>query len=236
MKKQLLCWLSLIWLASCSPSADELFQEGIRHLEESDYQKAITYFDRAIDKQADFTSALNAKGIALIQLAQYDRAIETLNRSIKIDSLSYKPYYNRGNAWFEKGEYRAAVMDYNTANGLEPGVLDIYFNRGVALMGMEEYEDAIFDFEILIQENPEHPRAWFNKGKSEFWNNDPVSSINSLTRAVDLDNSNGEAYYLIGTIQMSAFNMVDEGCVSFKMARSLGYADAQTWIDDFCKE
>lgn len=236
MKKQLVFWISLIWLASCSPSADELFQEGIRHLEDSEYQKAITFFDRAIDKHADFASALNAKGIALIQLSQYDRAIESFNRSIKIDSLSYKPYLNRGNAWFEKGEYKAAIMDYNKANGLEPGILDVYFNRGVALMGLESYEDAIFDFETVLQENPGNARAWFNKGKSEFWNNDPVSSINSLTKSVDLDKTNGEAYYLIGTIQMSAFNLVEEGCVSFKMARSLGYADAQTWIYDFCKD
>lgn len=236
MRKYLI-WSIAIFLAwSCSPSEQELFEEGVRLLESSQYQKSIEYFDRAIEKNPGFTAALNAKGVALFQQAKYDEAIEAFTASIEIDPESYKPYFNRGNAYLEKKAFKEALLDYNMANGLDPQQVDIYYNRGLALLGLEEYEDAIFDFDVVLQANPDHALAQFNKAKSQLGNNDPVGAVESLFNTVNLDNRNGAAYYLLGVTQMSAFGQKEDGCANLKMALSLGFAEAKTWIDDFCEE
>jgi hypothetical protein len=35
---------------------------------------------------------------------------------------------------------------------------------------------------------------------------------------------------------MSALGQKNEGCADLKMALSLGYQEAETWIKDFCEE
>lgn len=227
--------LLLILLGACSPSEEELFDEGVRLMEASQYQKAIEYFDRVVDQNPQNTSAYNAKGVALFQQAKYDEAIEAFSSSIEIDPNSYKPYFNRGNAHLEKKSFKEALLDYNMANGLDPSQADIYYNRGLALLGLEEYEDAIFDFDVVLQSNPNHALAQFNKAKAQLGNNDPVAAIESLQRTVSLDNRNGAAFYLLGVTQMSAFGQKEDGCQNLKTALSLGFSEAKSWIDDFCQ-
>lgn len=220
---------------SCSPSEEELFQEGVNNLESSQYQKAIDYFDRVIDKNPEFTSAYNAKGVALFEQEKYEEAIKVFSALIALDSSSYKPYFNRGNAYLESKEYRKALLDYNTANGLDPQQGDIYYNRGLSLLGLEEYEDAIFDFEVVLQSNPDSPLVMFNLAKAQLGNNDPATAVQSLVQTVNLDNRNGPAYYLLGVTQLSAFGQKEDGCANLKLSLSLGYGEAKTWIEDFCE-
>jgi tetratricopeptide (TPR) repeat protein len=236
VRKSIFLLLFLALIFSCSPSEQELLDEGIKLLEASEFEKSIEYFDRAIEKNANNTSALNAKGVALYQLKRYDAAIEAFSLSIKADSTSYKPYFNRGNAYLEKKSFKEAVTDYNRANGLDPSIIDVNYNRGLALLGMESYEDAIFDFDQVIQQDPNRTLAHFNKAKALLGNNDPVAAANSLIATVNLDKQNGPAYYLLGVTQMSAFGQKEEGCANLKMALSLGFSEAKTWIDDFCKD
>ena len=122
------------------------------------------------------------------------------------------------------------------ANGLDPSQTDIYYNRGLALLGMEAYEDAILDFDAALQVNPNQALVYFNRGKAQIGNNDPIGAMESLTNAVNLDGRNGAAYYLLGVTRMSALgeSEKEEGCADLKMALSLGYTDAKSWIDDFC--
>ena len=122
------------------------------------------------------------------------------------------------------------------ANGLDPQQVDVYYNRGLALLGLEEYEDAIFDFDVVLQANPEQALAQFNKAKAQLGNNDPVGAIESLFNTVNLDKRNGAAYYLLGVTQMSAFGQKEDGCANLKMALSLGFTEAKSWVDDFCQE
>ena len=236
MRKNLFWTAILFLLLSCSPSEEELFDEGLKLMETEQYQKAIEYFDRVLEKNQGHTSAQNAKGVALFQQQKYDDAINAFTKSIDTDPSSYKPFFNRGNAYLEKKDFKNALLDYNMANGLDPQQVDIYYNRGLALLGLEEYEDAIFDFDVVLQANPEQALAQFNKAKAQLGNNDPVGAIESLFNTVNLDKRNGAAYYLLGVTQMSAFGQKEDGCANLKMALSLGFTEAKSWVDDFCQE
>ncbi|MCH7408865.1 tetratricopeptide repeat protein [Belliella sp. DSM 111904] len=225
-----------LMMSACGASEQELFDEGVRQLEAGEYSKAVGYFDKVVEKNEENTSAFNAKGVALFQQKKFDEAIKAFTSSIRLDSTSYKPFFNRGNAYLEKKAYKEAIRDYNVASGLDAQQVDVYYNRGLALLAQEEYEDAIMDFDMALQATPDQALVHFNKAKAQLGNNDPLGGMESLINAINLDNNNGSAYYLLGVTQMSALNQKEEGCANLKMALNLGYADAQTWIDDFCKE
>ncbi|MFD2033329.1 tetratricopeptide repeat protein [Belliella marina] len=223
-------------MAGCGASEQELFDHGVESLEKAEFSKAIGYFDRVIEKNELNTSAHNAKGVALFQQGKFDEAVVAFTGSINIDSTSYKPFFNRGNAYLEKKAYKEAVRDYNFANGLDPQQTDIYYNRGLALLALEEYEDAVMDFDLALQVNPNQALVQFNKAKAQLGNNDPLGGMESLVNAINLDGENGAAYYLLGVTQLSALGQKEDGCANLKMALSLGYEDAKTWVDDFCQD
>ena len=228
-------FIALLGLFACGPSEEELVSEGISNMDSQNWDDAITYLDRALDKNPANARALNAKGVALFQLEKYKEAIPVFTLSIQADSISYKPWFNRANANLELGNFKEAVSDYNLANGLDPSQTDIYYNRGLALLGLEEYEDALLDFDAALQVNPNQALVHFNRGKALLGNNNPVAAIEALTQSVNLDNNNGPAYYLLGVTRMSALGQKEEGCVDLKMALSLGYQEAQSWLNDFCE-
>ncbi len=81
----------MVIITACSPSEEELFQEGIARMDSQNYSEAIEYFDRVIAINPNHPSAHNAKGVAYFELANWDKAIEAFDASIAADSSSYKP-------------------------------------------------------------------------------------------------------------------------------------------------
>jgi tetratricopeptide (TPR) repeat protein len=235
VKKFWLIALMAFGMLSCSPSEEELLLAGMEKMDAEAWVEAGEYFDRILDKNPNHAQALNAKGVSLFQQKKYKEAIPVFTQAIETDSSSYKPWFNRANANLELGNFKESVGDYNMASGLDPAQTDIYYNRGLALLGMEAYEDALLDFDAALQVNPNQALVHFNKGKAQIGFNDPAGALQSLTNAVNLDGKNGAAYYLLGVTRMSALGEKEEGCVDLKMALSLGYTEAKSWLDEFCK-
>lgn len=228
--------LLCVSLFACSPSEEELLKAGIEKMDAQAWPEAVTYFDQLLEKNPANATALNAKGVALFQQGKIEEAIPVFDQAITADSTNYKPWFNRGNAKMELKNYKEALADFNLASALDPTQLDILFNRGTALLNIEQYEDALLDFQSVLQSDPNNAEAHFRKGKAELGMSDPIHGMESLTNTVNLDPKNAEAYYLLGVTRMSALGQKNEGCADLKMALSLGYSEAETWIKDFCEK
>ena len=192
---------------------------GLEKMDAQAWAEAVTQFDQVLEKNPNQATALNAKGVALFQQGKIKEAIPLFDQAIQVDSTNYK----------------AALADFNLATALDPSQLDILFNRGTTLLTMEAYEDAMLDFEAVVKAEPNHAEAHFRLAKAKLGMNDPIHGIESLSTTVNLDPKNGEAYYLLGVTRMSALGQKNEGCADLKMALSLGYQEAETWIKDFCE-
>ena len=193
---------------------------GLEKMDSQNWADAVAQFDQVLEKNPTQITALNAKGVALFQQGKIKEAIPLFDQAILADSSNYKPWFNRGNANMELNNYKAALADFNLAAALDPSQLDILFNRGTTLLTMEA---------------PNHAEAHFRLAKANLGMNDPIHGMESLTNTVNLDPKNGEAYYLLGVTRMSALGQKNEGCADLKMALSLGYKEAETWIKDFCE-
>ncbi len=220
---------------ACAPTEEELMKVGLEKMDAQAWAEAVIQFDQVLEKNPNQVIALNAKGVALFQQGKIKEAIPLFDLAIVADSTNYKPWFNRGNANMELTNYKAALADFNLAAALDPSQLDILFNRGTTLLTMESYEDALLDFEAIVQKEPKHAEAHFRLAKAKLGMNDPIHGMESLTNTVNLDPKNGEAYYLLGVTRMSALGQKNEGCAELKMALSLGYQEAETWIKDFCE-
>jgi Flp pilus assembly protein TadD len=62
----------------------QLMDEGVRNSKLRKFEKAIAYYDQAMEIRPDNYRALNFKGYALVRLGRYDEAEQVLEKGVKI--------------------------------------------------------------------------------------------------------------------------------------------------------
>jgi len=130
---------------------------------------------------------LRYKTVLLAERGEYGLAIRRLTQAIDSGELSQEnlsiAYYNRGNAWSNKGKYNRAIADYTKAIEIDPEYADAYHNRALAWKskGRWYYKKAVADYKKATNE--------YRK-----------DSIATITRVIEIDPKNAEAYFHRGNV------------------------------------
>ena len=69
-----------------SPKASRLFQTGQQYFSKENYQKALEYFDRALEEFPDFPNALNSAGAAWSWLDDMNKALQYYRKAYKLEN------------------------------------------------------------------------------------------------------------------------------------------------------
>jgi len=96
------------------------FNKGFDLLEMGDNEKAVRYFDRAIDIFPEYTDALQYRGILLNELGKYDESIRSFDAAIESDPNNPTPYNNKGVTLKLQGKYSEALESLNQALEINP--------------------------------------------------------------------------------------------------------------------
>lgn len=92
----------------------EMFhKQAMSFLGQGEVQKAIEFFDKAIDFDKEYFPAWNNKGIALLELKRYKEALECFEQVIRINGLDKMVWYNKGYTLFMLEEYEESVTAFD---------------------------------------------------------------------------------------------------------------------------
>jgi Flp pilus assembly protein TadD len=92
-----------------------LLNQGIAFGKEGQYDRAIAYFNKALDINPRDAETYYNRGVAHDELGQYDKAIADYTKAIEINPNLAEAYNNRGIAHYEKGKYDMACSDWKRA-------------------------------------------------------------------------------------------------------------------------
>lgn len=76
----------LVKKADSQLSADEAYVMGYLNEQDQRYQKAVAYYDIAIEKNDAFEAAFNNKGLCLIELNQIEEALSCFDKALELDN------------------------------------------------------------------------------------------------------------------------------------------------------
>jgi len=109
-------FLILTILAGCvtteeikETDSDVLLNQGVVLLEEGQYDRAIAYFNKAIEINPKYAVAYLNRGSAYDGKGQYDKAISDFNKAIEINPRFAVAYFNRGFVYDRKGQLDKAI-------------------------------------------------------------------------------------------------------------------------------
>ncbi len=120
-----------------------LFSTAGKFYDEENYEKAIEFYDKAIDINPKNAEAWNNKGYALYNLKKYDEAIKCYNNAIEINPEYAVAIYNKGTSLEKFGKYDDAIECYDKALEINPEITPAYRHRSELLIIAGEYANAL---------------------------------------------------------------------------------------------
>ena len=96
------------------------FRQGLAYLDAGQFQRAMAFFDTAIDTEPDNADAYFGRGLVYHELQQYQQAITDFDRAIGIDPGHPYAHFQRGFVFYQLEQYEQAVVDYTRAIEISP--------------------------------------------------------------------------------------------------------------------
>jgi len=144
--------------------AVQFFRDGLSFLSKDDCEKALTYFEKAVESDANYADAWAQAGFCNEKLGKHTEALEASKKAVSLRP-SAESYFNIGLANFYLKQYRESVEGYRQAVKLDPyNAADAYYALGLVYRDWGKPDDEIQAYKQAIKLKPDYTNAYERLG------------------------------------------------------------------------
>jgi tetratricopeptide (TPR) repeat protein len=194
------------------------FNRGRVYEELGEYQKAITAYDAALDKNPLDTMLLTSRGQAYGALAQqlmtegqsqeaeklFQKAISDFTQAIQLDRFATHAYAGRGEMYLRLSQPELAEEDFSRVLAIAGRDHRIYNRRAVALQMRHRYARAVRDLKQALRIDGQHAPTYVNLANTYVLQEDYVQAEKAFTRAIEIDSSYAQAFHGRGRLHLES--------------------------------
>jgi len=170
------------------------------------YEKAIKWFNKALEMDNTFAEAYNNRGVSYLRSGQPRRAFEDFNKAIQFDSTYALAYNNRGTARYynqnvakpHDKDVLLAIKDFNRAIGIDSSLILAIRNKGIAYRIYGDYESSIENLDLAIAMDAGNPENYLEKARTRAKSEKYEGAINEYLLVLQLDPNSANAYIEMG--------------------------------------
>lgn len=197
--------------------AVQFFRDGLSFLSKDDCEKALPYFEKAVESDGNYAEAWAQAGFCNEKLGKHAEAIEASKKAVSLRP-SAESYFNIGLASFYLKQYREAAEAYRQSIKLDPyNAADAHYALGLVYRDWGRPDDEIHAYKQAIRLRPDYTVAYERLGarylKSKKYS-EAIEIFRQLTTLKPGDatapNNMGEAYFEL--------NKLNEATESFRQA------------------
>ena len=122
--------------------AKEYLLKGSDFFDNKDYNKAIEYYQKAIQIDPNFAEAYNNMGTTYIKVNNYQKAIVYFKKAVGIDSQHFEACIRLANAYIKLENYLEALTYAKKAYQIDSNHVTVYLTLGSAYGGLKDYINA----------------------------------------------------------------------------------------------
>jgi Tfp pilus assembly protein PilF len=169
---------------------------GKAYLDKKQYEKARLEFEKVIKLDSRLLGAYdNLATIYIDHFRQYDRARAYLNEAIRRNPDYPSPYLNLGVINLHLKQLPEAIINFKKVLELDPENHLGHYNLAAACFNLRNYEEAVSIIKKGINIWPGSSKLYGLLGVTWYHKGEKAKAEAALTRALDLDPSNGMAEY-----------------------------------------
>lgn len=144
--------------------AVQYFRDGLSFLSQDDCEKALPYFEKAVESDGNYAEAWAQTGFCREKLGRHSEAIEASRKAVSLRPSS-ESYFNIGLANYYLKQYREASEAYRQAIRLEPyNSADAYYALGLVYRDWGRADDEIQAYKQAIRQKPDYTSAYERLG------------------------------------------------------------------------
>lgn len=221
--KRLLLLSALIVFTGCDFRSSEDYHREANALEEQEkFREAIALLDKAIEKNQYNLRAMLDRAVDRSIVNDYKGSIEDYSKVIEIDPSNTLAYFNRGKNKMRIDDLQGAIVDFNKAISTKGGE-HVYLEKVPNL-----FVDTGFEFDVRME------MIMFERGTAWYTLDSMKLAYNDFSVAIQKNYMLPDSYYWRGLIYLR-FNMKQEACNDFKVAKNFGHPDAQVMLAKYCE-
>jgi len=194
--------------------AVQFFRDGLSFLSKDDCEKALSYFEKAVESDGNYAEAWAQAGFCNEKLGRHTEAIEASKKAVSLRPSS-ESYFNIGLANYYLKQYRDAAAAYRQAIRLDPhNAADAYYALGLTYRDWGRADDEIQAYKQAIRLRSDYTSAYERLGSRYFRSKKYSEALEVFKQLADLKpgdaavpNSLGETYLEMGRMNeaMEAF-------------------------------
>jgi len=182
--------------------AVQFFRDGLSFLSKDDCEKALPYFEKAVESDSNYAEAWAQSGFCNEKLGKHAEALEASKKAVNLRP-SAESYFNIGLANFYLKQYKEAAEGYRQSIKLDPyNAADAYYALGLVYRDWGKADDEIQAYKAAIRLRPDYTVAYERLGSRYLRSkkfNEAVEIFRQLAALKPGDanapNNMGEAYF-----------------------------------------
>ncbi len=144
--------------------AVQLFRDGLSFLSKDDCEKALPYFEKAVESDSNYAEAWAQSGFCNEKLGKHAEALEASKRAVVLRP-SAESYFNIGLANFYLKQYKEASEAYRQSIKLDPyNAADAYYALGLVYRDWGKADEEIQAYKAAIRLRPDYTVAYERLG------------------------------------------------------------------------
>lgn len=144
--------------------AVQFFRDGLGILAKDDCEKALPYFEKAIESDAAYAEAWAQTGFCQEKLGRHAEAVEASRKAVTLRP-SPESYFNLGLASYYLRQYRESAEAYRQAIHLDPyNAADAYYALGLTYREWGHADEEIQAYRQAIRLKPDFASAYERLG------------------------------------------------------------------------
>ena len=197
--------------------AVQFFRDGLSFLSKDDCEKALPYFEKAVESDSNYAEAWAQSGFCNEKLGKHAEALEASKRAVTLRPSS-ESYFNIGLANFYLKQYRESAEAYRQSIKLDPyNAADAYYALGLVYREWGKADEEIHAYKQAIRLRPDYTVAYERLGTRYLRSkkfNEAIEIFRQLSALKPGDanapNNMGEAY-----LELNRYN---EAAEAFRLA------------------
>jgi tetratricopeptide (TPR) repeat protein len=185
--------------------AVQFFRDGLSFLSKDDCEKALPYFEKAVESDNTYAEAWAQTGFCNEKLGRHSEAIESSKRAVTLRP-SAESYFNIGLASYYLKQYREATEAYRQAIRLDPyNAADAYYALGLVYRDWGRADDEIQAYKQAIRLRADYTSAYERLGSRYYKSKKYSEALEVFKQLANLKpadatvpNSMGETYLEMG--------------------------------------
>jgi len=171
-------------------------QKGLIYLVKNESDKALEYYNKAIENGSKFEGDFINRGVLLKEKKDYRGALADYDKAISIVPNDTLALFNRANIRAEIGDLNNALIDLNRLLEIQPNYYEAIYNRSLVNMQLGNFKDVVADISKIIKKYPYFSDAYEIRAMAyeklgnmkAFWND--KQTLNNLQRNKNKEENN----------------------------------------------